>query len=95
MKPLCHTFVQVRVCAAENDLHRAPEFFKARSRLCPRADRAEQILIQSEKSRASARHGVELLVQQRNKLIPDLLIPEEPANLPPIHATEDPVVEHG
>jgi hypothetical protein len=55
--------------------------------------RAQQVLIESEEGRTSARRSVELLIQQRHELIPGLSVSEEPADLPPIHPAKDQVVE--
>jgi len=94
VKTFRYAFIEVGVIGAKNDSHRPIEFSKAGSGFRARSHGIQQILVQSEKRRASAGIGVELPIQQRNKLVPHPSVGEEPADLPPVHAPEDPIVEH-
>ena len=94
MKFLSHSLIQIRVSISKDNSHRLLELFELGSGFRTGPDGWQQIFIQSEERGARARCGIELLIQQRHKLISDLSIPEESTDLPPVHATENKVIEH-
>src|SRR5512145_744981 len=93
VKGLGNSFVQVGVAGAEDNPHRSRKFLQPGSFLRAGSYRAQQILVQSEESRTSARRRVELPIQERYELIPGLRIPEESPDLPPIHPAKDQMIE--
>src|SRR5262249_49807406 len=52
-----------------------------------------QIHIQTKEGRSCAGRRIELLIQQRHELISNFRIPEKSSDLPPVHATEEPVIK--
>jgi hypothetical protein len=94
MKLLRHTFIQVRVGVSENNSHGPPKIFKPMSYFRAGSYGRQQIFIQTEESGAGARHGFELLIQERRKFISKLSTPEESTDLPPIHSTKYQIIKH-
>src|SRR5215471_10894980 len=85
--------VQIRVSPAKNNSHRPPKLFELESHFGARSYGWQQILVQPEEGWSCAGLAIELLIQQWHKLISNLRIPEESAYLPPVHATENKVIE--
>ena len=94
MKVLRHTPIQIRVGSTKNNSYGPPKLFKLESYLRAGSYGWQQILVQTKEGGTRARCGIELLIQQRHKLISNLSIPEESTDLPPVHATENKVIEH-
>ena len=94
MEFLRHAFIEIGVAGTENNSDGTLKLFQLGSYFRTGPYGWQQILIQSEEGRTSARGSVELLIQERKEVIPDLGIAKESADLPPIHATEDPVTKH-
>src|SRR5215469_9471930 len=86
--------VQVWIILAKNDANRPLELLELRYEFRSGPHSPQQILIQTEKCRACARRIIELLIQKGNELISYFHIAEKPANLPPIHAPKNEVIEH-
>ena len=85
MELLGDALIQVRIGVAENDPNRTPELFQHGDHLCAGPDHGQQVFVQAEEGGTGTRRGVELLVQQRHKLIPDVRVAEKLPNLPPVH----------
>jgi hypothetical protein len=93
MKGFGNTSVQIGIAAAEDNAHRSAKLSQLGGVLRAGAYSVQQVLIQSEEGRSSARGRVELSIQQRHKFISGLGIPEESPDLPRIHATKNQVIE--
>src|SRR5512139_259856 len=94
MKTFCDAPVQVGIGVSENDPDRALEFPKLLHLSGTCSDRGRQVLIQAKECRARAGGRLKLLVEERQKFIPCLRVPEKPSDLPPEHLAEDKVAEH-
>src|SRR5262249_20735167 len=64
-----------------------------RNRSCAGSYGWTQIHIQTKEGRSCAGRRIELLIQQWHELISNFRIPEESSDLPPEHATEEPVIK--
>ncbi len=77
MEPLRHSLVEVRVVGAKDNSHGAPKLLEFGDDFGTGPYGWQQILIQSEEGRPRAWVGVELLIQERQKMISDISIPKE------------------
>jgi hypothetical protein len=80
------TTVQGRIGVAEDDPDRPPELLQLGDHRVARPDRGQQVDVQAEEGRAGTRRRVELLVQQRHELPPDVRVADEAPHLPPVHS---------
>jgi len=94
MEFLRHTFIKVRVAVSENNTHGPPKIFKPMSYFRAGSYGRPQIFIQTKESGTGARSGFELLIQERHKFISNLSVPEESADLAPIHSAKDQIIKH-
>jgi hypothetical protein len=78
MELLGDALIQVRIGVAENDPDRTPELFQLGDHLCAGTEHRQQVFVQAEEGGPRTRRGVELLVEQRHKLIPDVRVSEKP-----------------
>src|SRR5262249_18402623 len=79
--------VQGRIGVTEDDPDRPPELLQLGDHHVARPDRGQQVYVQAEEGRSVTRRGVELLVQQRHELTPDVRVADEAPHLPPVHST--------
>ena len=93
MKGFGNTAVQVRIAAAKDNSYGSAKLSQLGNVLRTGSYRAQQVFIQPKEGMSSARRRVELLIQQRNELIPRLSIPEESTDLPSVHSTEDQMIK--
>src|SRR5215208_4544103 len=85
-----HTSVQVGVAFAKNYPHRTPEGPHLGLGSSPAPNGTQKVVIESEEGLLGARRGCELLVEERQELLPHLLVPDEPlAYLPPVNPAEE------
>ena len=94
MKVLRHSSIQIRIGSTKNNSYGPPKLLKLESYLRSGSYGWQQMLVQAEEGGALVRCGIELLIQQRHKLISSLSITEKSTDLPPVHETEDKVIEH-